>query len=631
MLNRGCLGQNVRAGRRWRAAVGITPLDARPTGEIVSRVHIPMSAPIPLDLLSTPHHLGASPPSRGSLAHLDGPLPWLDGCRLPDGYQRDDDGSVAWTGGAHDVSVCGPLWATALVRSGMGADWSVRLHWCDPDGATHSDLAGWAELVTDPRAVIARMAARGFQTYAGVDESALLDRLLRELHPDRRERLATRSGWQRDRNGDVLGFTAPSGATIGGEGEAIVAADPIAGQVAGTHAGQLTALHAAARSGAVGFQLAPALGVAGVLVDLLQLDASPIVALTGTSTRGKSTTLRIAASMWGSPRDGDGFVHSFDSTPAARRAIAERHSGTVTVLDEAGADGTPAGFTKLLFDLADAGGRARATPTGGLQAARSSRGLTLLSAERSVLELASAGRAAPPNGALARCADIDVSGHPTLDAAAIGAVEAVRVHHGHAGPAFAAWIYRHHASADERDALRVAIETDAARLANGASPFVRRAASIFAVLLATVPGLAATGAVPCGRDLASAIERAWIAYRDHAAASLDPAGRAIDTLRERLFSGMGVNVAEAVAGEVPRRHPIAWHSTAAGGEAVTFYVPTSALADLAGGTLATRALAAELEVAGVLERRGMGKGARRDFPRVPGTGAPIQHYRLTWR
>jgi uncharacterized protein (DUF927 family) len=124
--------------------------------------------------------------------------------------------------------------------------------------------------------------------------------------------------------------------------------------------------------------------------------------LRGDSSSGKTTALRVAASVWGEPRH---CVGTWRSTVNGLEGVAAIHSDNLLVLDELGMlDGREAGAAA--YTLANGLGKARADATGAAKQPRRWRLLFLSAGEQSLASLAAEAGKRTRAGQEIRLADV---------------------------------------------------------------------------------------------------------------------------------------------------------------------------------------------------------------------------------
>jgi putative DNA primase/helicase len=170
----------------------------------------------------------------------------------------------------------------------------------------------------------------------------------------------------------------------------------------------------------------------------------------GYSSKGKTSCVDAAASVWGAPsKTGpDSFTRTWKSTDNAMEATAAAHNDCILPLDEMG-QADPATLPETFYMLAHGAGKARARAGGGNRAGITWRTLVLSSSEESAARLMQQAKRRIKAGQEIRMLDIpaEVPGgygvfealHGARDGAAFAQAvrAAVLAHHGLAGPAFA--------------------------------------------------------------------------------------------------------------------------------------------------------------------------------------------------
>ena len=125
--------------------------------------------------------------------------------------------------------------------------------------------------------------------------------------------------------------------------------------------------------------LAVSASLAGPLLGLIGAEGGGLN-LYGTSSRGKTTTLKAAASVWGRGAADPGFVRSWRATANAQEATAAIVTDTVLCLDEIGvAEGRDA--AAAVYQLASGVGKTRSTRDGYARTPMTWRVLTLSTGE----------------------------------------------------------------------------------------------------------------------------------------------------------------------------------------------------------------------------------------------------------
>ena len=184
--------------------------------------------------------------------------------------------------------------------------------------------------------------------------------------------------------------------------------------------------------------------LAAPLLDLLGLD-NFFIDYSGETSGGKTTTLRVAASVWGAPEHRKySMLRSWNTTVAGMERTAASLTGLPLFIDESNEAQTPLerqAMAKMIYQLANGRGRTRATRTGGTQALRHWSTVILSSGEQPITT------ATQDAGTRARVLAMEdspfggVTDETSADVADL--TSAVRDNHGHAGPMFVEWIMAH--------------------------------------------------------------------------------------------------------------------------------------------------------------------------------------------
>lgn len=260
-------------------------------------------------------------------------------------------------------------------RDPSGRDWGKWLRWRDGDGREHVRHVSEAALQGDPAALAASLAGEGLRV-SRTQQKALAT-YVSGVSTKGRVTLVPRTGWHSIGAHDV--FVLP-GETIGPSGSETIILDGAAhgpyeanGSLADWQAGvgSLVADH-----------------VLGVLVVSAAL-AGPLLHLSGQeggglniygpSSKGKTTFLQAAASVWG--RGGSpGYIRGWRATANALEGAAASATDTCLILDELGlveAREAAAAF----YSLSNGSGKARASRDGSLREPKSWRVLSISSGE----------------------------------------------------------------------------------------------------------------------------------------------------------------------------------------------------------------------------------------------------------
>ncbi|GJE12080.1 DUF927 domain-containing protein [Methylobacterium longum] len=300
-----------------------------------------------------------------------------------DRFRMNTDGlTTEITRGSGERARTEQLWVSAPFeiigrgRDPSGCGWSKWLRWRDPDGRQHEHAVSDAALHGDVRALAADLASRGLVIARGA-RNHLAD-YLAEVSVDERVTTVTRSGWHT--LGDSRLFVLPHGAIGQPHDETVILSGAISTGYAesGTLQGWRESVGALAH-GHNRLILAIATALAGPLLELAGSEGGGIN-LYGQSSKGKTTALRAAASVWGRGSADPGFIRSWRATANAQEGAAALVTDTLLCLDEIGvADGRDA--AAAIYQLASGVGKGRSSRDGSLRPAVTWRVLTLSTGE----------------------------------------------------------------------------------------------------------------------------------------------------------------------------------------------------------------------------------------------------------
>lgn len=441
---------------------------------------------------------------------------WLD-------VARNKDGEV--TGQAASAWICSPLRVSAMTRDAQGSAWGRLLEFPDRDGTLHRWTMPMSMLAGNGEQLRGELLSEGLIITSSTRDRARLVDYISQARPGVTASCVARTGW----HGGV--FVLPRETFGDTDIEPVlyqaVTLDGVTLGKGGTLAGWIAEVSARC-AGNARLVLAVSLGFAGPCLDLLRMDGGGFH-LRGGSSTGKTTALRVAASLFGAPD----YVRTWRHTDNGLEGVAGMHSGLLLVLDEIG-ELAPKIAGQTAYMLANGQGKGRAARDGSPRALTTWRLLFLSSGEVALSDLVTQAGGKVRAGQEVRVIDLSAdagAGHGlfevlpdgmTAGAFADSLAAASAKHHGHALPAFLNALVADPAKA--REALAKLRDTIAGELADdSADGQVRRVAQRFALVAAAgelATAFKLTGwATGEAQRASSACFRAWMDGRGTAGAS----------------------------------------------------------------------------------------------------------------
>lgn len=301
--------------------------------------------------------------------------------------------------GAKEVRqwISSPLDVVAMTRDEHGGDWGRLLNWKDADGGLHTWAVPLESLEGDTREVRKELARQGLQITPGKSRE-LLVAYIKVWPVHARARCVSRLGWH------GLVFVTPEGG-IGETDEHFVYQNTLASDggtgSSGTAEGwrdQVARL--AAGNSRLAFAICTAF--AGPMLDLAREDSGGFH-IRGASSSGKSTSLRVAASVWGDPST---FIRLWRATTNGLEVLASRHSDGILILDEL-SQMDPHSVGEAAYLLANGQGKSRATKLVTAREVQHWRLVFLSAGEESLPALAAQAKRRSTAGQELRLADIE--------------------------------------------------------------------------------------------------------------------------------------------------------------------------------------------------------------------------------
>ena len=338
--------------------------------------------------------------------------------------------------------ICARLDILAATRDSKSGEWGRLLEWKDSDGTVHQWAMPMELIAGDGLEAKRELVRQGLHIEPGKTARERLLAYLQVWPTERRARCVDKLGWNEG------AFVTPN-ETFGKGTEPLVFQNSSAVEAAMSTSGTLDEWRSSVSSLAVGntrliFGISAAF--AGTLADITKEDSGGFH-LIGSSSSGKSSTLKVAGSVWGPPNT---YVRSWRSTANALEGLAALHNDSTLILDELSQiDPKEAGQASYL--LSNGAGKSRATRTGSARQAAKWRLIFLSAGEESIASLMTRAGMKANAGQEIRLADIDADAGAGMGAfecthqfkspaeLAVSIKESANRYHGTAG---AAWLDR---------------------------------------------------------------------------------------------------------------------------------------------------------------------------------------------
>ncbi len=450
----------------------------------------------------------------------DGPPGWLDPFEL-DAHGvwhrgRDREGNEK-----RPQWLCAPLQVSARTRADDANGWGYLLQFGDPDGNPKSWAMPSAMLSGEGAEWAGRLRDMGLRMAPGTSARNLLAQYIDTRNPPERVTCTDRVGW----HGPV--YVLPSGTIGAAEGRRFVFQSDSGMEDTFRRHGTVQQWRegvAALAQGNSRLVFALCCALAGPMLRLAGVESGGFH-LRGTSSMGKTTALKVAASVWGRPT----YMQRWRTTDNALEATAVQHCDCTLILDEFGQlDPRVAG--ECAYMLANDQEKGRSTRSGLARKRRTWRLLFLSSGEVSLADhMAEAGKRTQA-GMEVRMVDVPLDagagmggleerhGHETAAELADAVTAAAARHYGSVGRAWLEWACEHHAELPQQ--LQALAERQRCLFVpEAASEQVRRVGSRFALVaaageLATAAGLTGWDEGHAGWAVRRCFE-AWLGARGH--------------------------------------------------------------------------------------------------------------------
>lgn len=297
--------------------------------------------------------------------------------------------------------ICSKLEITALTRDAKNESWGRLLEFADPDGTPHAWALPMELLKGDGSEYRGVLLGMGLQLSTMTKARNLLTQYIQTAEVATRARCVDRTGW----HGRVFVMPDRTIATAppGGDAERILYQSASAAPGTFKQRGKLADWQA--------HVAAPCVGNSRLLFAVSAAFAAPLLEITGMesggfhfrgdSSTGKTTALRLAASIWG----GIDYLQRWRATDNGLEALAAQHSDCLLVLDEL-SQVDPRAAGEVAYMLANGSGKARANRTGTMRDTASWRLLFVSSGEAGLAEHMAQANRKPKAGMEIRLLDI---------------------------------------------------------------------------------------------------------------------------------------------------------------------------------------------------------------------------------
>lgn len=274
------------------------------------------------------------------------------------------------------IWICSKLEVTAITRDIKNESWGRLLEFSDPDGKRHAWAMPMELLKGDGAEYRGHLLSMGLLMSTGTKARNLLTQYIQTSKTENKARCVERTGWF-----DGV-FVLPH-LSIGDSDERVLFQS--ANNQAHTFRASRTLNDwqlnvSMACKGHTRLLFAISTAFAAPLIEVMGMESGGFH-FRGNSSSGKTTALRVAASVWGGPD----YMQRWRATDNGLEAVAVNHSDCLLLLDELSqVDSKVAG--EVAYMLANGAGKVRAERSGARRSAASWRLLFLSSGEAGLSE-----------------------------------------------------------------------------------------------------------------------------------------------------------------------------------------------------------------------------------------------------
>jgi len=333
--------------------------------------------------------------------------------------KRDEKGNFVYP-----VAICGRIEPVATFCDCEKENHGVRIRVTDTQGNLHELTFMRSELSQNPGGVAASLESSGLPIYDrkvrnGAVAAVSFLRLIAEASAAKvsHKTAATATGWIKSTDGRYLGFVLPDGIITPGASSDYIfvpfSKKPAPFAVQGSLSEwQKTVGRWSRASQYTAFALMVAF--ASPLIRLAGLGNNTVFNMWGESSKGKTTTLKVAASVFGKgcARKDDAEnagVYTWNTTANFNEVAAEQHNDLPFIVDELG-DASKGALESLAYMVGNGQGRGRMGPNGEAQRVRNFSLLGLSAAEYSYVDLKQKQGLEVAPGELVRVVDVYATG-----------------------------------------------------------------------------------------------------------------------------------------------------------------------------------------------------------------------------
>ena len=288
-------------------------------------------------------------------------------------YNDDDPANITFK---FKAFVCSPIEVIAKTRDTSSTTWGRLLQWRDDDSVMHTWSMPLALLQGDAREYRKELASQGLNITTNPKQRSYLDTYIQNYPIHKRALCVDKLGWHGEQ------YILPD-RTIGGDGKQLIVYQS-ANSINSTldQKGELdqwrdNLCKPLAEQSRFVFSIACAF--AGQLLELLGSDGGGFHII-GSSTMGKSLSLKVASSVWGKP---ESYTKTWRSTDNALEGTASEYNDSFLPLDEI-SECDPKIVGKVVYMLGNGTGKGRSTTTGHNRIAKTWRIIFLSTGEKTI-------------------------------------------------------------------------------------------------------------------------------------------------------------------------------------------------------------------------------------------------------